>query len=208
MKCPGFERLIDYLDGRLTSAEATRVSEHLDSACNRCAANREWYERIHLIAASDDSIKPPPWVFNRAIRIFENRREKTGVIERIGRLAASLVFDSMAQPALAEVRSTEADTRQLLYRAGDYNVDLQITPSDQSRAHLTGQILREGEAAFESVAGISLELTRAGEAVLSTSANQMGEFAFSDIVQGEYDLMIETPEGSITVPELPVIHSQ
>lgn len=207
MKCPGFERLIDYLDGHLTQAEASRVSAHIESGCRRCAANREWYEKVRLVAGSDDMSEPPPWVLKRALRIFENRQTRSHLIERLGRAVASLVFDSFAKPAIAGVRSTATNDRQLLYRAGDYSIDLQITPASQSRADLIGQVLREGEASFSSVAAIRLELSRGGEVLISTATNDMGEFAFNNLGQGEYDLLVETTEGSITVPGLPITES-
>jgi len=207
MKCPSFERLIDYLDGRFAADEASRVTAHIESGCQQCAASREWYEKVRLIAATDDMPEPPPWVLKHALRIFENRRARPRLVERLGRAVAWLVFDSLARPAVAGVRSTETSNRQLLYRAGDYSIDLQVAPSSQSRADLIGQVLREGEAMFGSVADIRLELSRGGEVLLSTAANEMGEFVFKDLGQGEYDLLVETPEGSITVQGLPITES-
>lgn len=117
------------------------------------------------------------------------------------------MFDSLARHAVAGVRSTAASNRQLLYRAGDYSVDLQIAALDESRADLMGQVLRAGEAAFESVSGLALELVRKGETVCSTSTDEMGEFTISGIDFGEYDLRVQTPEGAITVAELPIAES-
>ena len=207
MRCPSFERLIDYLDGRLAAAEASRVTAHIESGCRNCAANREWYEKVRFVAGSDDMPEPPPWVLKRALRIFENRQARPHLVERLGRAVASLVFDSFALPAVAGVRSTATSDRQLLYRAGDYSIDLQVAPSSQARADLIGQVLREGEASFSSVAAIRLELSREGEVIFSTATNEMGEFAFNNLGQGEYDLLVETTEGSITVPGLPITES-
>ena len=120
---------------------------------------------------------------------------------------ASLVFDSLTRPAVVGVRSTETANRQLLYRAGAYSIDLQVAPSDQSRADLTGQILKEGETAFESVASLSLALSRKDQPVCTVITNEMGEFKIKSIQQGEYDLSVETPEGSISVQGLPIAHS-
>ncbi|MCI0486783.1 MAG: hypothetical protein L0229_09305, partial [Blastocatellia bacterium] len=140
MKCPSFERLIDYLDGHLGALEASRVAAHIESECLRCAANREWYEKVRLLAASDDLPEPPPWVLKRALRIFENRPVRPRLVERLGQMVASLVFDSLARPAIAGVRSTETSNRQLLYRAGDYSIDLQVAQAPRSQANLIGQV--------------------------------------------------------------------
>lgn len=207
MKCPSFERLIDYLDGRLTRTETDSVAAHLIAGCEACAENRRWYERVQAVAASDDSIEPPPWVLKRAVKLFGSKPARPRVIERIGSVVASLVFDSLARPALAGVRSTETANRQLLYLAGDYSIDLQIASSGETRLDLIGQVLRDEGMAFESVAGLSLQLMSGDETIAATVTNEMGEFSISQIDQGEYDLRVETARGSIIVSGLPVAQS-
>src|SRR4051812_13644885 len=113
MKCPGFERLIDHLDGRLTGAEAVRLSAHLATDCHTCADTRNWYENLKAVVVSDDSCEPPPWVLKRAIRMFEIERARPRLVERLGQKIAALLFDSLTRPAVAGVRSTETANRQL-----------------------------------------------------------------------------------------------
>jgi len=204
MKCPNFERLIDYLDNRLPDTEAARVAAHLASACATCTETRDWYAQVRGLAASDDSIAPPPWAFKRAVKLFETERARPRLAHRLGKAIAALVFDSFARPQLAGVRSTETTNRQLLYRAGDYQIDLQIAPSEHAQADLIGQVLKEGESTFESVAGLGLEIVRGGQVVFSATTDAMGEFKVNGMEHGLYDLRIDLSEGSITVPELPV----
>ena len=203
MKCPDFEQVIDYLDGKLTPAETERVAAHLASDCANCAETRAWYERLRTVAASDDTVAPPAWVFKQAVRIFDTAR-RPRLAERIGQAIATLVFDSFARPQLAGIRSTETANRQLLYRAGDYSIDLQIAPSTGARGDLIGQVLREGEATFESVANLPLEIARGNQLLHATITDEMGEFKISDVDYGTYDLRIELADGQITIPELPV----
>jgi hypothetical protein len=207
MKCPSLEHLINYLDNQLNAGEAARLTAHLSAGCRQCAETRDWYERVRLIAASDESIEPPSWVFKRAVKIFETQKTRPSLIERIGQRVASLVFDSLAQPAIAGVRSTETTNRQLLYRADDYSIDLQVAPAERLRADLVGQVLKEGEVAFESVSGLRLEIARRGEPVFSTVTDDMGEFKISGIDYGVYDLRIELENGSITIPGLSLVQS-
>lgn len=207
MSCPSFERLVDFLDERLDGAEAARVATHLASNCPACAETTGWYQRVRAVAASDDSIAPPSWVFKRALRIFDAPRQTRKLTERIGHAIASLVFDSFARPALAGVRSTETSNRQLLYQAGDYSVDLQIIPSEPAHADLIGQVLRQGEPSFESVSGLKLDIATSGGIVFSAVTDETGEFKISGMEQGVYDLRVELSEGSITVPDLPVSES-
>jgi len=204
MKCPGFEKLIDYLDGLLKTEAADAVATHLASGCERCAADRQWYETVKAVAAGDDTTEPPPWVLRRALNLFAGDRERASLGQRIGEAIAKLVFDSMARPALVGVRSTETANRQLMYSAGDYSIDVQVMTAYQPRAEVIGQILRKSEQRFESVAGLALDLKCEGDVVKSTITNDLGEFALTGVYYGRYDLEVKTPEGAITVVGLPV----
>ncbi|HXG93193.1 MAG TPA: anti-sigma factor [Blastocatellia bacterium] len=206
MKCPDFEQLINYLDGQLKGRDADLISAHL-AGCKACAENRAFYEQVKSTTASDDSVAPPAWVLKRAFKIFKTVRSRPRIRERITERIASLVFDSLALPSLVGVRSTATASRQLLYRAGDYSIDLQVAPAEASRADIIGQVLKEGETAFESVAGLKLKLSRGGETIHSTTTDQMGEFAIRGVDYGDYDLRVVTSEGTITVAGLPVIQS-
>ncbi|HEV8485422.1 MAG TPA: hypothetical protein VGV87_17905 [Blastocatellia bacterium] len=204
MKCPAFARLIDYLDGHLAVGDASLVAQHLEAGCSSCTATRQWYERTVSIAAADDSFDPPPWVLKRALRIHEVQREKPGILERMGRAVASLVFDSIALPVVEGVRSTESANRQLLYRVRGYSIDLQIAPADQSHADVAGQVLREGEASFDSVAARPVDLMRGDERLLTTATNAVGEFTIKGVELGDYGLQLELPDGVLVVEEFPV----
>lgn len=201
MECPGFDKLLDYCDGYLTGREAQLVADHLSQGCRGCADGAAWYRRVRVVAASDDTYDPPPWVFKRALQLFDAQtRPRT---DRFSRLS-SLVFDSLARPAPTGVRSMETSNRQLLYRAGVYSIDLQISFPKQSGADLIGQILRESESRFESVAGLAIQMTRKGQKIYATITNEVGEFTLNDIAQNQYDLSVETNEGIIVIPRLPV----
>jgi hypothetical protein len=208
MECPGFERLIDYCDGSLAEEEARVVATHLATGCRRCADDLRWYERVRSIAAADNySIEPPPWVLKRALRLFEREPGRSNAVDGLGRLVAALIFDSLSRPALSGLRLVGTNDRQLLYRAGQYSIDLQIALANQSDVDLTGQVLRANESRFESVAMLELELRREGEAVYSTLTNDAGGFTMKAIARGEYELLIETREGTIIVQRLPLITS-
>ncbi len=204
MNCPGFEKLIDYLDGHLSGALAEAVAAHLVSGCAQCAADRDWYERVSVIAASDDSIEPPPWVLKRAVKLFETASRPSRFTERVSRIVASLIFDSLAGSALSGVRLTASADHQMLFRAGSFSIDLQIVSTGQQTAELSGQILKEGEFKFESVAGLEIALSGSEEGIRSTFTNDLGEFAFSSIESGSYDLQIETRETSVMIENLPI----
>lgn len=201
MHCPAFEQLADLLDGRLAPAPAAAVERHVALGCLQCGEDVAWYGRVKFVAASDDSVEPPPWVLKRALRIFDTQ---PGARSLASRVIASLVFDSLRRPGLAMSRSIGVEDRQLMYEAEPYSIDLQVASLDQARADLSGQILRRDELMFESVAGLSLDLAREGCPVLSTVTNDRGEFRVGALACGNYDLKIEARDVSITIIGLPI----
>ena len=204
MTCPGFEQLIDHLDGRLEAAAAEAVAAHLALGCEQCVADRTWYESVIRVTAADGSIEPPPWVLKRAIKVFDNARDRSGLATRLGNIIATLAFDSLKGPALAGARAAEAGEHQLLYRADDFNIDLLLTSLDR-RGELRGQILREDEFHFESTARIGIELVGEDERVYSVETNGFGEFTIAAIEAGLYDLRVEADEVTITVVGLAIV---
>src|SRR5436853_5755328 len=74
MKCPDFEQVIDYLDGKLTPAETERVTAHLASDSADCTETRAWYERLRTVGTSDYTLARPAWVFKQTVRIFDTTR--------------------------------------------------------------------------------------------------------------------------------------
>jgi hypothetical protein len=159
---------------------------------------------VKLVAASDDSVEPPPWVVKRALRLFTAPPASLSIGDRVSAVVASLVFDSFSRPAVAGARSSGVEGRQLLYRAQDYSIDLQVAASGAMRAELNGQILREGELMFESVTGLQLDLMLNGGTVLSTITNDRGEFTIPAVEAGSYDLRVDAYEASITIVGLPI----
>ena len=205
MTCYEFERIADYADGLSKPGETKAIKSHLSGGCPKCGAALEWYARVRSIAAGDDSVEPPAWVFNRALKGFTLQHQGTNLRERAGRLVASLAFDSLRHTALAGARSADAAARQLLYRAEPYSIDVTVGPDSHRNAGLIGQILREGEWKFESVAGLRLALMRDGLTVGEVSTNDAGEFAFETLDRGQYDLRIDTLEVTITIVGLPIV---
>ena len=204
MKCVGFQKLIDYLDGRLREDDARPVAEHLAAGCKRCEADRSWYGLLKSMKGVPEPAEPPSWVSRRAVRLFEMRPRSESVPERLAHAVARLVFDSLQQPALAGARASGADSRHLLYAVDNYSIDLQIAPGGELGADLIGQVLSTSEPGFDSVAGITIDLACEGEPISSTVTDDIGVFIMSKIGLGEYDLQIDARDMTIRVVGLPV----
>ncbi|HJQ71394.1 MAG TPA: hypothetical protein VKA70_20620 [Blastocatellia bacterium] len=69
---------------------------------------------------------------------------------------------------------------------------------------MSGQVLKEGELRFESVAGLKLFLLSEEEAIASVVANDFGEFTLPHVDCGSYDLRVETGDADITIVGLTI----
>jgi hypothetical protein len=202
MGCPGFDQLIEFLDGGLEAKETRGIEEHLAEGCKKCDGTREWYGRVRTLARNDSRFDPAPWVRRRAIALFEERG-KLKPSAAAGAIAR-LIYDSLQQPLRAGTRSEEVSERQLVYQTESHSVELQIVPHSKSTAEVVGQVLPRSESGFSSVAGILIDLVRKEESVWSTLTNEDGEFIVGDVGMGEYDLLVETGGGSLRIPGLDI----
>ena len=204
MKCPGFEKFIDFLDGLLAEEEVREINLHLDLGCARCLQNRDWYQTVRDIVRRDPIFRPESWVRKQAVEIFERgrfrRHRVTGMMQ-----AAHLTYDSMERLSIAGARTAAGSNRQLIYRAAGYNIDIQVAPSAKHGADIMGQVLRQEEAGFGSVGGLLIDLIRDDRELWSTTTGGFGEFAMCEIESGNYKLRVDTEDLIITIESLPVL---
>jgi len=205
LRCPVFQELIDFQDGRLDREKAGLIERHLAAGCPRCTADHSWYERLRSAARSDVNFAPPGWARSRAILLFDEQREKSPLGHPNLLEIAMLDYDSVGGRPSAGARSSELSERQLVYSAGGFSIDLQIGASEDSEAEVIGQIVKENERGFASVAGLLVDLISASESVWTTVTNGVGEFRMIGVDFGEYELTIDTRGKQIRVPALPVL---
>jgi hypothetical protein len=208
MACPDFETLIDCADGRLAGEERALVESHVAAGCEACSAALAWYAAMTETAAADTSVEPPPWVTRRAIGLFREAREaagRRGLRGVVARIRAALVFDSLAglvPDALPARNAASSPTRQLLYAASPFDIDLLISGAGPSLS-VTGQVLASGADDFEGVAGLLVELEHNGR-VSATSTSEFGEFTIDDVAPGVYDLRLVGGTREIVLSSMPV----
>ena len=209
MTCPSFENLIDYADkGRAGSEE---VATHLDGGCAGCGATLEWYAGFVATAMTDESVEPPAWVTRRAVAIFAEAREAAsarGLRGLISRIRAALVFDSLATGLSADAipaRNAGVASRQLLYTAAPYDVDLFIAGGARPESiSITGQVLSSDAEGFESVAGLTVTIERDGDVTAAAETSEFGEFTLRDVEPGVYDVRLAGETREIVLAGAPI----
>lgn len=191
-----FDRLVDWVEARLSAEERDQLQRHLTS-CAHCRQELTQIERLFGLLQSDTTVDPPPAVINRAVRIFRPRQAEV-TPPLLQRIVAALQFDSLQLAPSMGLRSGAGTPRQLLFSAGDYDLDLRLTPVEQTDGWLfTGQVLGSdtptGRVTVEGATG-----------VVETSLSMLGEFVLPPITAGNYTLVVQLADAEITVDTIQV----
>src|SRR6185295_18593023 len=102
------------------------------------------------------------------------------------KIIASLVFDTLYEPMPAGVRRVGAPPRQLLFRAGDVDVDVKIESMEANdRITLVGQVLSSASKFFDNT---PVKLESHGIVRYRTRTNVVGEFSFDEVPKDTYHL--------------------
>ena len=204
MSCPTHETLIGYAAGDLDTPERQSVATHIATNCPACTAELETIASMRATARSGVLEFPSLSTFEQAARIPADLKEQT-IAARIGHIA-SLVFDTVRTPIPQGARSSAASSRQLLFRALDYDIDVRIADRASDSVRVSGQILPGPERPIEAVSGVDIALIRHGRAVGYCSTSNLGEFDFGSVPCGDYTLSVETEEERILVERLTAHH--
>ena len=188
-----FASLLDIADRR-TPADA-EAAAHL-ATCRTCTEELQRLEDLVGLMTQDESVDAPRDVLAYAINIFNQRNvdRKPSLVQRI---VAALSFDSFDRAPAFGVRSGEAAARQLVYSAGESDLDLRIEQQERDRWTIAGQILGE------QCAGGEIKLTGKNESA-SALLNDQCEFTLPAVPAGNYELVLRLADVEIEVPRIEV----
>ncbi|HSE42964.1 MAG TPA: hypothetical protein VLH08_19535 [Acidobacteriota bacterium] len=163
MKCLEFNKILDFIDQKLSKSEAQKVEAHIQQ-CIKCADQAEWAKGTLSAMKSPSLVDAPEYVIQKAVGIFPKQKAKIA-----DWVLAKLNFDSWMVPEMAGVRSEDAGPRQRIYQTASYKIVLMNEPG-----RWIGQIVSEREGA--EIAGCLIELSSGKKVLRSTVTNENGEF--------------------------------
>jgi hypothetical protein len=168
------EQWIDFVRQVVHAARKEKMKEHLEQGCKNCSKIVSLWQRVRQTAETETNYRPP----SDAVRIakaFLTGSNLTVNQKRPDSLA-ELLFDSFLQSVLEGVRSSSIGTRQMLYRADPFQIDLLIESQAGGRSIVvTGQLL---DLRHAEIVGHNMQVTLSnlrGHVVQATT-NQFGEF--------------------------------
>ncbi len=190
-----FAELADLAEGRLTPAARAASLEHV-SACSRCSAKLGRLEQVLGLMRTDEGLDAPPALVSQAVNLFRARAARDTSPSLTRRILAALSFDSLQMSPAFGVRSGQATARQMLYSAGENDLDLRVTQSGEGWV-IAGQVLGANCAGLKG----SVELQGA-EAKSTAELNDQCEFRLPPVGDGSYQLRVRFGDDLIEIPEL------
>ncbi|MCE7988757.1 MAG: hypothetical protein DYG89_46980 [Caldilinea sp. CFX5] len=131
-----FQRLIDYLEDRLSTTEAAEVSQHL-ARCTECQRSLPLARQLLTSMRGRNLATPKAGLLRRAVAAFRQQQQR---LAHRPQQRGALRYDNWQGQLFAGARGLPGE-HQLLYQADGYDVDLQITHDPASRSYvLRGQI--------------------------------------------------------------------
>ena len=199
-----FSELLDWLEGRLPPDQAQAMAESLETADASTQASLDWL-RLFLQARQTVQIASPPSSVRETLKdrfaAYVEVRKPPGLFQR---LLATLTFDSHLQPVTASVRSgqraDEGSQQQLIYSTEAAEVALTVHSALPNKKFIvTGQIFPVAEIPAHS---FSIQLLRDVHEVGLTAADELGEFTFTDLPVGDYEMIVSAGEYEVVIPSL------
>ncbi len=163
------------------------------TGCSPCAGELQRLEHVLGLMRTDNAEDAPRDAIAYTKSMFRqlNPAEHQSLLRRV---IAALTFDSLSVAPAFGLRSGQAPSRQLLYSAGDADLDLRISPQENNWL-VAGQILGRG------CAGGAVTLEGAAGSI-STRLNDECEFSLPLVPPGRYKLFLRLEDIEVEVPQL------
>lgn len=173
--------LVDRRDGRLQPRQLTEVDSHLSAGCATCVHETVEIDRL-VDAIAAGPLEPPPGDLERtALRLFR----ETNVKFAEDLLVGVLLYDQPGEFAAA-MRGANGETRRLLWRVGEYEVDASLV-ARTAGTDLLAQIVPGGDDPDAEVTGTVAARSERGVRT-SARVQRDGRFTFRGLAPGVYTL--------------------
>jgi hypothetical protein len=161
---------------------------HLTAGCSRCSRIEQLFGKFAQVCAREIAYQVPEVAERQVKALFSiNRPERRSALQRMW---GTLAYDSLNDPQPVGVRGTHQISRQVLFHAGDYSVDLRFEHEKGSASMvLVGQISNQ-RAPEDLMANVPVILL-AGEREVSRSlSNSFGEFQMEYVPETDLRLLV------------------
>jgi hypothetical protein len=168
------EQWIDFVNRAVSPTELEEMEKHLKKGCKLCMATVSVWQRVQKSAVAERNYQPPA----DTVRVVKAAFAAAGLQgqRKESRSRISVLFDSFLQPVVEGARSAATDSRQMLYRADPFQIDVQIEAKPGTNdLMVTGQLL---DLTNPAIAGQNINVTLSNLCghVVHAVSNKNGEF--------------------------------
>ncbi len=195
---PDFAVLLDWLEGRLDSAEATAVEEAVAAGDARSRATVAWLERFLAATRAPSAPEVPQIVRQNLRRAFKDRHHAGPKEQGPPReLTASLIFDSRRDLALVGMRGDGGldDVFHLAWTTPEADLVLDVRRLGTSRVRLDGQVLLAGE---DTATVFEASARGDGFAERTVDGDELGRFSLASVPDHASELRVTNGELVVT----------
>jgi hypothetical protein len=180
-----FEKLVSRAERILCENEVITQNEHL-SVCADCSENLRKLENFLAYTSQNNLVEstPPQRTTANLLNVFQPKKNPTAKKSLAEKILGVLTFDDWLPEFAVNERLAYSDTRQMLFRASDFEIDLRLNFFG-GKCQVSGQIFPDCNMS-EGMIEISSESV--GEKVF---LNECCEFIFPFIEEGIYDLRLD-----------------
>src|SRR2546425_3638497 len=165
----------DFVRGLIEESVQVAMERHLASGCRKCRRTTVLLHNVEAATRSDSQVHVPEYAV-RCARVFFllQQPEKVQILPRI---PTQLLYDSFREPLPAGLRTQQRLSRQALYQAGDYSLDLRLeNERGTSRVALVGQIQNRKQVGKRLGGGVPVLLVSGKKILAQAVSNSLGEF--------------------------------
>src|SRR3989475_6863889 len=164
----------DFVRSLIEESAQVDMERHLASGCRKCRRTTELVRKVAAAARSDSHVQAPDYA-PRCARVFFllQQPEKVQILPRI---PARVLYDSFREPLPAGLRTQQRLSRQYLYQAGDYSLDVRLENERGSpRVALVGQIQNRKQPG-KRLGSVPVQLLSGKQVLAQATSNSLGEF--------------------------------
>lgn len=200
----------DFVRSLVAEPDRIEMEQHL-AGCPQCGAVVEFLRGVARAAQAESSYESATSELAAPARdVFSGLPAPAGardrVMEAFHTLVANLTYDSAADLRPAGARALAASSRQLLYEAGEFSVDLRFElETESSRTTLVGQVASRKHP-HRWMNGLPVAI-HSGAAVLATaSTNEFGEFELEYTPRQNMSIRISVTAAAVRL-DIPLEHN-
>jgi len=197
----------DYVRNLVSEKERIEMEEHR-AKCPECEGLFEFLRHVAAAGRDEQVYEATSQALSAsARRVFATEGSGNRIRERVARalqpLVAQLTYDSAADLRPAGARASRPTTRQMLYEAGDFCLDLRFDKElDSTQVTLVGQVAKRSDPGFPS-AGLPVLILSSTSVVAQTASNEFGEFSLDYTPQRDLRLSVQIADAGVQF-EVPV----